>query len=92
MKAFLKGQNLEQVGRTEEAIEAYEETVQGGFDAAGPYDRLLFIYSGQGRHSEVIRIAEASLATVKTYPAKKDWYREHIERAKAALHDTPEPR
>ena len=92
VKAFLRGQNLEQVGKIDEAIAAYEEAVGGSFDAAGPYDRLLFIYEAQGRHQDVIRIAEASISAVRTYPAKQDWYRQHIDRAEAALDSLPRPR
>lgn len=81
---FLRGQNLEQVGRLDEAIALYEAAVADGFDAAGPYDRLIFIYSAKALHSDVIRIARASLANVRTYPAKASWYEEQIKKAEQA--------
>jgi tetratricopeptide (TPR) repeat protein len=74
VKAFLRGQNMEQIGRLEDAIELYESTVSGRFDSTGPYDRLIALYSGEARHADVIRIAEAALTSVHTYEAKKAWY------------------
>ena len=50
VKSFLRGQNLEQVARVDEAIELYEGMVPGGFDSVGPYDRLIQIYSGRALH------------------------------------------
>jgi tetratricopeptide (TPR) repeat protein len=89
---FLRAQNLEQVGRTDEAIELYEQIVGERFDAAGPYDRLIWIYQTQGMHKDVIRVAEASLEMVHTYPEKKQWYRAQIDRAREALGSIPEAR
>lgn len=89
---FLRAQNLEQVGRTDEAIELYEGIVGEKFDASGPYDRLIWIYQTRGMHREVIRIAEASIEMVHTYPEKLEWYRAQIERATEALGSIPEPR
>ena len=74
VKSYLRAQNLEQVGRPEEAVALYEEAVVAGFDSSGPYDRLIFIYSNRAQHPDVIRIAEAALAQVRTYPDKKAWY------------------
>jgi len=74
VKAFLRGQNMEQVGRLDDAIELYEGTVSGGFDSTGPYDRLIALYSSDARHADVIRIAEAALKSVHTYDDKKAWY------------------
>lgn len=74
VKAFLKGQNMEQVGRVDEAISLYEGTVEGGFDSTGPYDRLIALHSHAARHADVIRVAEAALSNVHTYPDKKAWY------------------
>lgn len=92
VRTFLKGQNLEQVGRMEEAIELYESVVAGSFDSAGPYDRLIFIYTERGRHRDVIRVAQASLEAIRTYPEKENWYRQQIEGAEEALRSTPDPR
>lgn len=89
---FLRGQNLEQVGRVDEAVAIYEEVVQDRFDAAGPYDRLIWIYQSRGLHRDVIRIAEASIESVRTYPEKLDWYRQQVTLAREALTSTPQPR
>jgi hypothetical protein len=74
VKAFLRGQNLEQLGRTEEAIQLYELAVEGLFDSTGPYDRLIHLYSNQALHGEVVRVAEAAIRNVHTYADKKAWY------------------
>jgi tetratricopeptide (TPR) repeat protein len=91
VKGFLRGQNLEQIGRVDEAIECYEQAVAGGFDAAGPYDRLIWIYQQRRAHRDVIRVAEASLKAVRTYPAKRQWYEQQMEQARAALQAAPRP-
>ncbi len=44
------------------------------FDSAGPYDRLLAIYSGEARHRDVERVATAALDHVHTHAAKREWY------------------
>lgn len=92
VQEFLRGQNLEQIGRVDEAIEIYERVVADGFDAAGPYDRLIWIYQMRNRHADVVRIAELSLTSVHTYAEKAEWYRQQIERAKDAMGSTPEAR
>ncbi len=75
VRLFLRGHNLEQLGRTEEAIEAYETVVAGAFDSTGPYDRLIALYSDRASYTEVIRVAESALTNVRTYEAKRIWYR-----------------
>lgn len=85
VKAYLKGQNLEQLGRTDEAAELYEQAVEAGFDSTGPYDRLIGLYANQGRHADVIRVADTALARVHTHSDKKSWYeRMKAEAMKAA--------
>jgi tetratricopeptide (TPR) repeat protein len=74
VKRFLKAQNLEQVGRTEEAESLYESIVEARFDSSGPYDRLIALYTHQARHRDVMRIAEAALAHVQTYDDKRAFY------------------
>ena len=83
---FLRGQNLEQLGRTDEAVTLYEQAVSGGFDSPGPYDRLIQIYSHRAQHGEVIRVADAALIAVHTHADKREWYdrmRTAAERAAA---------
>ena len=89
VKDFLRGQNLEQVGRVEEAIPLYESAVSSGFDAAGPYDRLIFIYEEREQHADVVRVAEASLSSVRTYPGKRIWYQARIARAREKIGTSP---
>jgi hypothetical protein len=89
VKRYLRGANLEQVGRLDEAAELYETAVAEGFDAAGPYDRLIAIYSGQALHKEVVRVAEAAIDNVKTYEDKTNWYRTQRSEALKALRRLP---
>jgi tetratricopeptide (TPR) repeat protein len=74
VKRFLKAQNLEQVGRVDEAVSLYESIVEARFDSSGPYDRLIALYDHRARHSDVVRIAEAALAYVQTYDDKRAFY------------------
>jgi hypothetical protein len=74
VKRFLRAQNLEQVGRVDEAIDLYESAVRAAFDSSGPYDRLIFLYAERARHSDVVRVAEAAIANVHTYAEKTAWY------------------
>lgn len=89
VKSFLRAQNLEQLGRTEEAIALYEEAVTAMFDSTGPYDRLITLYSHQARHRDVERIAEAALTNVHTHEQKREWYEQMRDAARAANADVP---
>lgn len=85
VRDFLRGQNLEQVGRVDEALDLYEGMVGAHFDATGPYDRLITIYAERALHRDVIRIADAALAHVQTHAEKRRWYeRMRTEASKAA--------
>lgn len=88
VKAFLRGQNMEQLARHDEAIALYESVIAEGFDAIGPYDRLVALYSSRAQHADVIRICDLAIAQVHTYEDKKDWYRTmrgEAEKAKARV-------
>ncbi|HJR45695.1 MAG TPA: hypothetical protein VJ927_08835 [Actinomycetota bacterium] len=88
VKAFLRAQNLEQLGRVDEATELYEQVVTSGFDATGPYDRLIALYSHQALHRDVVRVAELALVNVQTHQEKRDWYermRGEAQRASARV-------
>lgn len=89
VRHYLRGQNLEQVGRTDEAIELYEAAVSGAFDSAGPYDRLIALYGQRAEHREVIRICDAALGQVRTYDQKRAWYRKTKEEAGRAGANVP---
>ena len=89
VKAFLRGQNLEQLGRVDDAIELYEAVVAEGFDAVGPYDRLIALYSSRAEHSEVIRVAQLAVEQVHTYTEKKSWYLTMRDQAEKARSDVP---
>ena len=89
VRAYLRGQNLEQLGRVDEAIELYEEAVTGHFDSTGPYERLIALYADQARHKEVARVADAALSYVRTYEQKRDWYRLMKEQAEKAASSVP---
>lgn len=91
VQRYLRAQNLEQVGRADEAIEHYEAAVEARFDASGPYDRLITIYSNRALHAEVVRIAESALANVQTHEQKKGWYERMRAEALKAQADVPRP-
>lgn len=86
---FLRGQNLEQLGRTEEAVELYETAVAARFDSPGPYDRLIHIYSNSHEHNAVIRVADAALEHVHTHGDKRAWYERMRAGAATALSNLP---
>jgi hypothetical protein len=86
VRVFLRAQNLEQMERIDEAIVLYEQAVRARFDAAGPYDRLIAIYRGREAHAEVRRVAEAALASVRTFEDKKAWYSAMRDDADAATY------
>ena len=89
VNGFLKGQNLEQLGRLEEAMAHYEIAVEAGFDATGPYDRLIALYSHRAQHGDVVRVAQAALAHVHTYEDKRAWYRRMEAEARKAATKVP---
>lgn len=89
VKQFLRAQNLEQVGRADEALELYETIVTAGFDATGPYERLITLYSHRGLHRDVIRIADLALVNVQTHPEKRDWYERMRAEAERAATKVP---
>jgi hypothetical protein len=85
VQSFLRGQNLEQVGRVDDAAALYEGAVARSFDSAGPYDRLIAIYSARAQHRDVERVAEAALRHVRTHAEKRAFYeRARLEARKAA--------
>ncbi len=90
VRQFLRAQNLEQVGRDEEAIELYEATVRAGFDATGPYERLIALYSHMGLHGDVIRVADLALENVQTHAEKRDWYERMRAEAERAATKVPQ--
>ena len=79
---YLRAQNLEQVERIDEAVPLYERAVAAAFDAAGPYDRLIAIYTEREAFADVVRIAEAAAENVRTFDDKREWYRSVAEGAR----------
>ncbi|MGH2775819.1 MAG: hypothetical protein ACRDJT_10375 [Actinomycetota bacterium] len=94
VKRFLKAQNLEHVGRVDDAVGLYESIVEARFDSSGPYDRLIALYDHRARHRDVVRIAEAALAHVQTYDDKRAFYERTRSDALKAIGRLPqaEPR
>lgn len=90
VKHFLRAQNLEQLGRVEEAIDLYEEVVGASFDSTGPYDRLIALYSDQALHSDVVRVTDAALVNVQTHSAKREWYARMKSEAEKAASKVPQ--
>src|ERR671925_390736 len=70
---FLRGQNLEQIGRVDEAADLYEQAVAARFDSAGPYDRLIAIYAGRARHGDVVRVARGGVRDGGPPSDKRAW-------------------
>jgi hypothetical protein len=89
---YLRAQNLEQMQRFAEAIPLYEEAVAARFDAAGPYDRLIFIYQARESYFEVARVAAAALENVRTYDDKRAWYEATRSGAEEAARERPDRR
>ena len=89
VKGFLKAQNLEQLGRSDDAIALYEKAIAGSFDASGPYDRLIALYADRAEHEEVVRVAELAIANVHTYPDKLAWYEQMRAAAVKAQSQVP---
>lgn len=89
VKDFLRGQNLEQLGRVDEAVDLYEHAIEARFDSPGPYDRLIEIYSHRALHLEVVRVARAALDAVHTHPDKYRWYESTAEAAGKAATKVP---
>jgi hypothetical protein len=89
VRTFLRAQNLEHLGRIDEAISLYELGVAGAFDSAGPYDRLIALYTSQARHRDVERVAGAALEQVKTHRDKRAWYERMRAEARRAAERVP---
>ncbi|HWC13046.1 MAG TPA: hypothetical protein VG929_00450 [Actinomycetota bacterium] len=89
VQRFLRGQNLEQLGRMEEAVQLYEQAVAARFDSPGPYDRLIYVYSDRAQHAEVVRIIERALEHVHTHHDKRRWYEDMRSSASAAMKKVP---
>ncbi len=92
VRLYLRAQNLEQMHRFDEAIPLYEEAVAARFDAAGPYDRLIGIYRARNAHADVVRVAEAALAHVRTFDDKRAWYQAMKDGAEGLLDVEPDSR
>ena len=92
VRDYLRGQNLEQVQDTDGAIEHYERAVQAGFDAAGPYDRLIYLYLAREAHADVVRVAEAAISSVRTFDDKRAWFVQMRDEAYEALRRPPDQR
>jgi hypothetical protein len=91
VRNYLRGKNLEQLGRVEEAVEQYEGVVAQRFDSTGPYDRLIAIYAHQARHLDVIRVAHRALENVRTHADKHTWYEQMRREAELAATRLPKP-
>ena len=89
VERFLRGQNLEQLGRIDQAMQLYEEAAAAGFDSQGPYDRLIYLYSDRAQHTDVMRVADRALACVHTHQDKRRWYEEMKSSAAAAMKKVP---
>lgn len=57
----LKGIELEMEGKTEDAINLYEQNIKENFDGNHPYDRLAVIYSKKNLIDDEIRVLEKAV-------------------------------
>jgi hypothetical protein len=89
VRTFLRAQNLEQVGRVDEAIGLYESMVEARFDSAGPYDRLVALYAHRSAHADVVRVATAALERVHTHADKRGFYARARDEARRATDKVP---
>jgi len=87
VRLYLRGQNLEQMLQTDEAIPLYEEAVAAQFDAAGPYDRLIALYYERESFADVARVAAAAVSNVRTFDDKRNWYESMRADAEGAARD-----
>lgn len=92
VSAFLRGQNLEQIKRIDEAVVLYERAVSAGFDAAGPYDRLIAIYQSKNDFTSVARVAQAALDHVRTFADKRSFYESMRDSASRQATQQPDAR
>lgn len=83
VRLYLRAQNLEQIERTDEAAKLYEQAVAAGFDSAGPYDRLIAIYTAREAFADVARVAEAAVKFVRTFDEKRAWYQSVADGARS---------
>ena len=74
------GSLLEKKGRTDQAIEIYEELVDTDGDTSHTYDRLAIIYRRRKELSNEIRILEAAAENVQD-DTKRLRYLEQLEKA-----------
>ncbi|CAN5690977.1 hypothetical protein BH18ACT15_BH18ACT15_13040 [soil metagenome] len=89
VRSYLRGRNLEQLGRADDAVPLYEAAVASAFDSTGPYDRLIHIYSSAARHSDVRRVCDAALLNIHTHGEKRAWYERMRAEADRAEHSVP---
>jgi len=89
VELYLRAQNMEQLGRIDDALDLYEQAVAGTFDSTGPYDRLIHLYGGRAQHADVVRIADAALRNVQTYDEKRRWYERMRAEADRASNKVP---
>ena len=67
----LKGVELEKKGRTDKAIELYEQNVSENFDGNHPYDRLAIIYRKRNQMDDEIRVLEKAIWVFRNIISRK---------------------
>jgi tetratricopeptide (TPR) repeat protein len=86
----LRGIELEKEGKTDEAINLYEENISKNFDGNGPYDRLAIIYRKRKEYDSEIRVLNHAIEVFsklsKTSPRgdikpKLEKFKQRLEKA-----------
>lgn len=72
---------LENEGKTEEAIGLYEQNVKGDFVGEYPYWRLAVLYRRKGQHDDEIRVIKKGISSV-TSDSQRDYLRKRLEKAR----------
>lgn len=87
----LRGQELEKIGNTQEAIKLYELNVADGADTSFPYERLALIYRKQKQFDEELRILKRAIEVFSEFESDVSYWQKQLAEAKAKQGNGDEP-
>lgn len=70
-KMIADGIESEKAGKIDEAISAYEESIENKCDGSHPYNRLAIIYRKRKQYDEEIRVLEKAILVFDNIVSKK---------------------